>query len=381
MKIAQFKAKIRRLQKIIWVMDWIESIPRLGLGKFDFITCAGVLHHLKNPQKGLQILSELDGAIHLMVYGRYARTGVYHIQKVLRAITQEEVDIMNEIKYAKSVLGILPVSHWFNHFQFQVDKMMGDAGIYDLLLHKRDISFTAHGLHRWLQHGSYNFVDYALPGISVSLSIDSRIQDKGLYDNLVKKDIYSQHAACDLVSGHTILFWVYGSKKIDSKANLRLDKNVVYSHGSPIGFHRLINDANNYQQQRNKTFVVAKLAMAQIDQASIEYRSYAPSKPVVLAEVKWPSTEFNNFVIRTLTKKPMTPKTIRSLLLTYNSDFESNLSLDVAIEMLADLFSYLERIGIFYLRHKLIKPFSLSHGVSQFGVLGHEVKDYISFIT
>ena len=223
-----------------------------------------------------------------MVYGRYARPGIYHIQKVLRAITQEEVDIINEIKYAKSVLGILPVSHWFNHFQFQVHKIIGDAGIYGLLFHKRDISFTANGLHRWLHHGGYNFFDYSLPGISVSLSTDCRIQDKGLYDNLVKKDIYSQPAACDHIYGHTNLFRVYGSKKLDSKANLRLNKNLMYSHGSPIVFHRLINDTNNYQEQRNKTFVVAKLAMAQIDQASIEYRSYAPSKPEVLAEVKWP---------------------------------------------------------------------------------------------
>ena len=60
MKFAQFKEKIRRLLKIIWVMDCIESIPRLGLEKFDLITCAGFSHHLKNPQKGLQISSELD---------------------------------------------------------------------------------------------------------------------------------------------------------------------------------------------------------------------------------------------------------------------------------------------------------------------------------
>ena len=226
MKIAQIKAKIRGLLNIIWVMDWIESLPQLGIGRFDFISCTGVLHHLKNPQKGLKILSELDGAINLMVYGRYGRTGVYHIQKVLRTIIQEDVGIINEIKYAKSVIDILPGGHWFNHFQFQMDKMMGDVGIYDLLLHKRDISFTVHGLHRWLQKGGYNFVDYARPGISVSLSINIRITDKSLYKNIIQKDIYAQHGVCDLVSGHTLLFWLYGSKKINSKASLRQNENV-----------------------------------------------------------------------------------------------------------------------------------------------------------
>ena len=381
MKTAQFKAKIRGLLNIIWVIDWIESIPQLGIGRFDFISCTGVLHHLKNPQKGLKILSELDGAINLMVYGRYGRTGVYHIQKVLRAIIQEDVGIIKEIKYAKSVIDILPGGHWFNHFQFQMDKMMGDVGIYDLLLHKRDISFTVDGLHRWLRQGGYNFVDYARPGISVSLSINIRITDKSLYKNLIQKDIYAQHGVCDLVSGHTLLFWLYGSKKINSKASLRQNENVIYAHGSPIGFHRLIGDRNNYQTHRNETFVVAKLATTQIDESSIDVRSYSPSKPIVLAEVKWPASEFNNFVIKKLTKKPITPQTIRSFVLSYNNDFKSKLSIDEATDMLTDLFSYIKGFGIFYLRHKSIKPFNLTCCMNQFSVFGHDAGQYISYIT
>ena len=42
-------------------------------GKFDLIQCSGVLHHLSNPQEGLNILSEAlaeKGGAAIMVYAQ-----------------------------------------------------------------------------------------------------------------------------------------------------------------------------------------------------------------------------------------------------------------------------------------------------------------------
>ena len=72
MSIAQYRAKMRGWLKIVWVIDWIESIPRLGIGSFDLVASTGVLHHLKNPQKGLSIVSTTQlphGGAEFMVYG------------------------------------------------------------------------------------------------------------------------------------------------------------------------------------------------------------------------------------------------------------------------------------------------------------------------
>ena len=41
--------------------------------------------------------------------------------------------------------------------------------------------------------------------------------------------------------------------------------------------------------------LIRKLAMAQIDTASMDYRYYSPAKPIVRAEIKSQSTEFNKF--------------------------------------------------------------------------------------
>ncbi len=48
MSFTQFKVKARGSLKVVWVIGWIESIPRLGLGNFDFSVSTGVLHHLKS---------------------------------------------------------------------------------------------------------------------------------------------------------------------------------------------------------------------------------------------------------------------------------------------------------------------------------------------
>ncbi len=61
----------------------------MGLGKFDYIDCCGVLHHLPDPAAGLAILRGAlndDGGIGLMVYGAFGRTGVYHLQEALRLL-------------------------------------------------------------------------------------------------------------------------------------------------------------------------------------------------------------------------------------------------------------------------------------------------------
>ena len=47
MSISQLKVKMRGSSKVVWIIDWIESLPRLGLGKFDFavsvlLECEGI---------------------------------------------------------------------------------------------------------------------------------------------------------------------------------------------------------------------------------------------------------------------------------------------------------------------------------------------------
>ena len=56
---------------------------------FDQIVCTGVLHHLADPDAGLAALRDVlrpDGAMHLMVYAPYGRTGIYMLQEFCRRL-------------------------------------------------------------------------------------------------------------------------------------------------------------------------------------------------------------------------------------------------------------------------------------------------------
>ena len=119
MILAQFKVRIKGVSNVVWVMEWMENIPRLGLSGFDFIGCTGVLHHLKSPQIGLKGLSEAQlpyGGIYLMVYGRYCRTGVYHVQHMCQLIINGIHNMVDELIIARRILESLSKDHWTKIF-------------------------------------------------------------------------------------------------------------------------------------------------------------------------------------------------------------------------------------------------------------------------
>jgi 2-polyprenyl-3-methyl-5-hydroxy-6-metoxy-1,4-benzoquinol methylase len=89
----------------------IERVSELE-ASFDQIVCTGVLHHLADPDAGLRALRAVlkpDGAMHLMVYAPYGRTGIYMLQEFCRrtGIHATDADIRDLIE----ALGALPPGH------------------------------------------------------------------------------------------------------------------------------------------------------------------------------------------------------------------------------------------------------------------------------
>lgn len=165
MVLAQERARIRGLTNITWVHYSLLSLPALGLGKFDYINCSGVLHHLADPDLGLRVLLSAlkpDGAIGLMLYATTGRAGVYQMQALMRLVngdqTDKEVDAQRKIANTRDLLGSLPASNWFMRSEdLHHDHKIGDAGIYDLLLHSQDRSYSVGELFDWLgtEHGMH----------------------------------------------------------------------------------------------------------------------------------------------------------------------------------------------------------------------------------
>ena len=379
MSIAHLKFKMRGQLKIVSVLDWIESIPRLGIGKFDFIGSTGVLHHLKCPQKGLNIVNDIQlshGGAQFMVYGTYGRTGVYQIQELMQIINKQQTPMKTELRHAKAILSKLSDGHWLNHFG-RVDKIP-NHDIYDLFLHKKDVSYTIPGVYEWVQKSGYNVVDFSNPENRISMSITHILSDKILYQKLTKiADSVKHYSIGELICGLIMKQDLYVTKSYrDSEAIVDLKESVVYAYGSPSGFPRVMNDTRNYRKHRNETFIFSKLARTHIDNELLKSQEAYGSlnePPTESMGFSWPYTKFNNFVVESLTKKPSRAKSLKSLIYDFNDNSKFNLTMTEGITKFRILFSYLKQTSIFFVKHQSIPSFPLTCCRNKFTLFSSDI--------
>lgn len=221
--IAQERAAIRRLTNIRWVQDSILNIPSLDLGQFDYINCSGVLHHLADPDAGLQALKSAlkpDGAIALMVYGAIGRTGVYHMQELLR-LSNRGCAEADKIAQAKEVLAALPATNWYRRGADIYNDNDTDAGIYDSLLHSQDRAYTVPQLYEWLVDRNGLHIEWSdvgrgrypyLPELTLGLHA------RRMRERLPQMDVRARHAMSELLTGDITRHTMYLTRSAGAKA-------------------------------------------------------------------------------------------------------------------------------------------------------------------
>lgn len=154
-------------QRVTWLCGSLLDLPKMGLEPFDYINCSGVLHHLDEPEAGLQALLSVlkpDGALGLMLYGQYGRTGVYQMQDLMRLVNKGASDTHSMVDNTRIVLGTLPETNWFrrgaNLFTPRLEA--SDAELYDMFLHSRDRAYSVPQLYQLLDGAGLHFVEHTL---------------------------------------------------------------------------------------------------------------------------------------------------------------------------------------------------------------------------
>lgn len=269
MVVAQERADIRQLQNIKWVNDKIENIPLLDLGKFDFIDCSGVLHHLPDPDKGLTILGESlseQGGMAVMVYGRYGRTGLYQIQDLVRLINGDEdhLEMVDEIRNVKNLIrslssrpfGFQSFMRRFSFRDFETDifyetltepKQLFSGSVYnhevyDRFCHSQDRAFSVPELDEWATQAGLHFVDFSFKRDKYLLSVQNLELEFGLRKTLNKLKVLEKYAFAELFHGSFDNHNLYLSKQAESMANIEDIDNVLYFYGNP---HKLGEKLDN----------------------------------------------------------------------------------------------------------------------------------------
>ncbi len=169
--IAQDRAAARDLSNVTWVHGSLLELDPVDVGKFDYINCVGVLHHLSDPAEGLARLESVlapDGGMGLMLYGKYGRRRVYLIQELLSLLMPEPTGMEEQLAVARGTLSSLireKVLGGGPGMLELIEDPVASSYLVDTYLHGQDQAFSFSDIDRLLKScdlqlaGFTNFFD------------------------------------------------------------------------------------------------------------------------------------------------------------------------------------------------------------------------------
>lgn len=162
--VAEARARVRGLANMRFVTG--SLLDAGALGRFDYVDCCGVLHHLEEPEAGLRALAavlEPDGGIGIMVYAELGRSGVYPMQDLLRQLAPGDRPDGERVAMARRVVRALPETNLLRRNPLVGDHLSSDAGLFDLLLHARDRAYRVPGVLDLLAAADLELVSFIEP--------------------------------------------------------------------------------------------------------------------------------------------------------------------------------------------------------------------------
>lgn len=249
MEIAKERARIRGLKNIRWINESIMDLPTLDLGRFDYISCTGVLHHLESAEDGLKALKDVlddDGVILLMLYGKYGRRAIYDMQELLRGCLPPTISIQEKVEMTRDLLNALPSTNSFvcdfNKWRLEISEDgFGDAGLYDLLLHSKDRCFDVGDLYDLAASAELellNFVDRPIAYNPFAIVPEGPMSDYLRKLEKRKQQAIAERMNCDL-SSHEFYLGHQGRHK---EAQLEDEDNTLVMVGLRHNMHREIGE-------------------------------------------------------------------------------------------------------------------------------------------
>ena len=219
--IARQRAASRGLEaRIRWIHASLLDAPALGLGRFDYVSCLGVLHHLADPDGGLRALTGVlaeDGALALMLYGRYGRADVYAMQDLMRLVNRGEPDLRAQLSNFRDSLRGLSPSHLMLRGRSPevIESMVGDdANIVDTFLHVQDRAYTVPEVYRFVEEAGLCLIDFT--NFSRTLRVEYEpavyLAPGELRTRLEGRETRERHAIGELLHGHMYAHAFYAAR-------------------------------------------------------------------------------------------------------------------------------------------------------------------------
>ncbi|MEE2959690.1 MAG: class I SAM-dependent methyltransferase [Myxococcota bacterium] len=229
MVVAQERAKLRGLDNIKWVCGSITDLPTMALGPFDYISCTGVLHHLPDPNRGLQALKsvlKVDGAMGIMVYATYGRQSYYHIQALMEQLNEPNECLKRKIINTREAMESMPSHFYLAHGIHRDRHLKGffedDSNLVDTFLHSQDRSYTIPELYKWLEDNELSFNDFSNFNATMIEKIqycpELYLEQGKLLSRVQEKPLRERHAIAELLNSRIGLHTFYVSAEQKSQA-------------------------------------------------------------------------------------------------------------------------------------------------------------------
>jgi 2-polyprenyl-3-methyl-5-hydroxy-6-metoxy-1,4-benzoquinol methylase len=226
--VAQARAKVRQLTNIRWINGSLLDVASLAPGKFDYITCLGVLHHLPDPVQGLAALESVlaeGGAMAIMLYGANGRSHIYAMQKMLQQLSVGLDEPGERLSFARKIVAGLPATNGFlkKEGAAMIDSqyLQDDTNLWDTLLHEQDRAYTAGEVREFLGSAGLclqAYISYQGVGAITGLQydLDSYIDDAAQKQRLGGLPLAERENLAEALDGSLALHTVYATRSAQS---------------------------------------------------------------------------------------------------------------------------------------------------------------------
>ena len=132
------------------------------------------------------------------------------------------------------------------------------TGIFDLLLHKRDVAYSVKTLQDWLKQNGLHFVDFDEYAGRHLLNMKYWVEDSGLRKALVVKRKEDKQHIMEILQGRVIMHSFYASKIDDSEAKFSDLINskllLLYTYTIPRGIGNQFIGKRNFRKEMKNSF-------------------------------------------------------------------------------------------------------------------------------
>jgi 2-polyprenyl-3-methyl-5-hydroxy-6-metoxy-1,4-benzoquinol methylase len=174
--------------------------------KFDAVFCAGVLHHLPTPERGLAVLTAVvrpGGVMKIMVYSRIARLWLAAVRPLINDLTAEPLsdDLLRRVRQR-----IMQQSHcWPAKLVMQTENFGTLAGTYDLLLHCHEDPFDISRIAAAFDRCGLRLLSFLLPTPDAAARYHARFPHDPMHRDLRSLQLFEKSEPT--IFGDMYEFW------------------------------------------------------------------------------------------------------------------------------------------------------------------------------